>query len=434
LQLGSAVTAPTSDLEGGLKQAMEIRDYLRQIRRFLWLVIAAPVVAGLLTGGLMEIRPSQYQANASVVVPAITAAGFSQSAASQYVDTFKDVIVSQPVLTDVHQKFGIPVSELASGLSASTITPSSNIINVVLIGLDKQNLTGAVQEATVDTLNAIAAPRLAQAQNAANNAQTLLTNADTAITNWIGTTGNVDPQEALNNAESQLNVHVGILAQEKIDGNTGAETATNNLINQEKTTVANDSLQLTQYESLANAKAAALSANDHAAQELVDAQALVRTDEQSGTVTAYPAVRLSKLSDTIKFAVIAFAIALLMLLGLLLILELMRPARRVTANAPGQGTLAFGSQRTQYTTVPTSTSVPEPVVAASAATPDAPPSAGSRDPWRASPAATAAPPVVAGNGNGNGHSNGNGNGNGQAYVPEVEADPQRAGLGTAPRR
>ena len=84
---------------------MEIRDYLRQIRRFLWLVIAAPIVAGLITGGIMQIRPSQYQADASVVVPAITAAGFSQSAASQYVDTFKDVLVSQPVLTDVHQKF-----------------------------------------------------------------------------------------------------------------------------------------------------------------------------------------------------------------------------------------------------------------------------------------------------------------------------------------
>ena len=114
---------------------MEIRDYLRQIRRFLWLLILAPIVAGLLTGGIMQIRPSQYQADASVVVPAITAAGFSQSAASQYVDTFKDVLVSQPVLTDVHQKFpSIPIGELASGLSASTITPSSNIINVVLVG------------------------------------------------------------------------------------------------------------------------------------------------------------------------------------------------------------------------------------------------------------------------------------------------------------
>ena len=211
---------------------MEIRDYLRQIRRFLWLVIAAPIVAGLLTGGIMQIRPSQYQADASVVVPAITAAGFSQSAASQYVDTFKDVLVSQPVLTDVHQKFAnIPISELASGLSASTITPSSNIINVVLIGQKDQNLTGAVHEATVETLNAIAAPRLAQAENAWNNAQTLLTNADTAITTWVASTGNPDPQVALNSAVGAAQQPVrGVLAQETGQHQTARRAATTQII------------------------------------------------------------------------------------------------------------------------------------------------------------------------------------------------------------
>jgi hypothetical protein len=413
---------------------MEIRDYLRQIRRFLWLVIAAPIVAGLLTGGIMQIRPSQYQADASVVVPAITAAGFSQSAASQYVDTFKDVLVSQPVLADVHQKFNIPTSELASGLSASTITPSSNIINIVLIGQKGQNLTGAVREATIDSLNAIAQPRLAQAQNSAANAQTLLTNADTAIANWAASNDNADPQLTLNGAQSQLNTEVNLLAVE-IANHDPRQVATSQLITKYKAAVLVDTEQLNQYQSLANAKSAALSANDHATQEVVDAQALVTTDEQSSTVTAYNVGRLSKLSDTIKFAAIAFAIALLMLLGLLLILELMRPARRATTNVPGHGKLSFGPQQTQYTTVPTSTPVSEPVIAAaSAAEPVAPPSSGSRDPWRASPAATAAPPATGGNGNGNGHSNGNGNGNGHAYVPEVEADPQRTGLGTARRR
>jgi capsular polysaccharide biosynthesis protein len=344
---------------------MEIRDYLRQIRRYLWLVILIPVVAALITGGLMEIRPSVYQADATVVVPAITANGFSQSAATQYVDTFKDVLVSEPVLADVSQKYGIPTSELASGLSASTITPSSNIINVVLLGKEHQNLTGAVREATVDSLNAIAQPRLAQALNAQTNAQTLLSNADTKITNWVATTGNPAPQEALNSAQGQLNVELGVLAQEKINGDAGKEAATQTLINQYTTAVTLKSEQLTQYEALANAKAAALSANDHATQEVVDAQALVATDEQQGTVSTNSVGRLSKLSDTIKFAGIAFAIALLMLLGLLLILELMRPTRRVAAGEAGQGAFAFGAQRAKFTTVPAF--VPEPVEAASAA-------------------------------------------------------------------
>ena len=76
------------------------------------------------------------------------------------------------------------------------------------------------------------------------------------------------------------------------------------------------------------------------------------TDGQPGTVTAYSVGRLSKLSDTIKFAAIAFALALLMILGLLLILELMRPARRAAAKRARTGHAAFGPQRAQYATVP----------------------------------------------------------------------------------
>ena len=138
---------------------MEIRDYLRAIRRILWLVIAIPVIAGVLVGGFIELQPSVYEADATAVVPAITANGISQSAASQYASTFKDVLTSQQVIPDVSQKFNIPQSELVAGLSSSTATASSNLINVVLVGQKNQNLAGAVREATIDTLNAIAEPR-----------------------------------------------------------------------------------------------------------------------------------------------------------------------------------------------------------------------------------------------------------------------------------
>ncbi len=188
---------------------MEIRDYLRAIRRVLWLVIAVPIVAALLVGGFIETQPSSYQANAYAVVPAITANGISQSAASQYADTFKDVLTSQQVIPVVAQKYGISQAELVDGLSSSTTTASSNLITVVLVGKrtnDKQPqpLEQAVREATVDTLNAIAEPQLVQAQNEVTNAQTLLANADTAITNFDASYGNVSPQVSYNDEQGVL--------------------------------------------------------------------------------------------------------------------------------------------------------------------------------------------------------------------------------------
>ena len=331
---------------------MEIRDYLRAIRRVLWLVILIPVLAALATGGLMEIQPSAYEADASVVVPAISASAFSQSAASQYVDTFKDVLVSRPVLTDVSQKFAIPTSELAAGLTASTITPSSNIIHVVLIGKARQNLQGAVHEATVDSLNAIAQPRLIQAQNAVALADSGLQAANTKFNTFVEFTGNGNPPTEFNNALTLLNQQEGILATATVNHDAIHVAAANARIAQLKTELVTLGQQDEQFQTLNDALSAARSASDHANQELVDAQALVTTDEAAGTVTTVEVGRLSKLSDTIKFTGIAFALALIMMLGLILIMELMRAGRRTAADVDlRQGAFAWGAQPADFAPV-----------------------------------------------------------------------------------
>jgi capsular polysaccharide biosynthesis protein len=434
---------------------MEIRDYLRAIRRVLWLVIAVPIVAGLLTGGFMELQPSVYEADATVVVPAISAVGSSASAATQYVAGFKDVLVSQPVLADVSQKYRIPVGDLAAGLSASTTTASSNIIHVVLQMKrnGNENLVGAVHEATVDSLNAIALPRSAQALSAQTNAQTLLTNADNNITNFDGQYGTVAPLQLYVTAQQVLTTEIANLARvQSTTGNAKEEAGINILITQYTKNLAQYGLEVEKYQQFANAKAAAVSAYDHATQQVVDAQALIAADANPSAVTTSGVVRLSKLSNTIKFAGIAFALGLLMMLGLILVLELMRSGKTSPAVKadPSQGAFAWdrepaplsGVVPTPVTTAPVTTapvSAPaEPAVARS--------ESASRDPWHASSAATATAPSAAavvpattsygnGNVNGNGHANGNGNGNGHANgnvhaevgaVADRDADPQQA--------
>ena len=396
---------------------MEIRDYLRAIRRVLWLVIALPIVAALITGFLIERQPSAYQADASVVVPAISGNGVSQSAASQYVSTFKDVLVSRPVVTEVSQKYGIKVSELTSGLSASTVTTSSNIIHIVLTGVHGQNLTGAVREATVDTMNAIAQPRLSEAQSEVNTSQTLLQNADSAIADWVATTGNPAPQALYNSVQTQLNQQISILNEEKIRNDVAHEAATQSFIASLRQELTSDGSQLQQYQALSNAKAAALSASAHATQDLVDAQALLAADSNPNTVNTVNVGRLSKLSDVIKFAGIGFALALIMMLGLILILELMRSGRRLEAEVdPEQGAFAWPAPASH------------PRTGDAAVSTASVPASASRDPWRASPgpgamAATAFDGSADGhsNGNSNGHSNGNGNG----HAAERPDDPEQ---------
>jgi hypothetical protein len=399
---------------------VEIRDYLRAIRRVLWLVIAVPIVAGLLVGGFIELQPSSYEADAYAVVPAITANGISQSAASQYASTFKDVLTSESVIPDVSQKYGIPQSELVSGLSSSTTTASSNLITVVLIGKHGQNLVGAVREATIDTMNAIAEPQLVEAGNEVTISQTRLSQTNTAINNFEDDYSNASPQVAYNNEASTLSQQEAELQTAKIDNDAPRQAILNTIIAQTQSKLAQLASAVQQFTPLANAQSAAIAANDHALSDQVGAQALIATDSAPGTVLTKDVGRLSKLSDVIKFAGIAFALALLMMLGLILILELMRSGRRADEPAGSeQGAFAWAppSAQTRPTGPPAA-----PEMAASVS------SAGVRDPWRASPAASTLPGE--GDGNGNGHANGNG----QADATDADAEPQRAGGGLFRRR
>ncbi len=395
---------------------MEIRDYLRAIRRILWLVIAIPVIAGVLVGGFIELQPSVYEADATAVVPAITANGISQSAASQYASTFKDVLTSQQVIPDVSQKFNIPQSELVTGLSSSTATASSNLINVVLMGKKNQNLVGAVREATIDTLNAIAEPQLVQANNEVANAQTLLTKANTAITNFDAQYGNVSPQVSYNDEQGVLTNWEAQLQTAILNTDAKRETALNQLIATTKTTLAQLGSAVEQYTPLANAQSAAIASMDHATADQVAAQSLLATNSASGTVLTKDVGRLSKLSDVIKFAAIGFALALIMMLGLILILELMRSGRREKAvpDAGRQGAFAWPPPAAE------TRAAGPPAMPAMAGTPGA--GTATRDPWRATDPSATAP------GDGNGNGNGHDSAAAQADASGTDAEPQRAGI------
>jgi capsular polysaccharide biosynthesis protein len=393
---------------------MEIRDYLRAIRRILALVIILPIVAAAITGFVLEKQPSKYQADATVVVPAISGNGTSQSAASQYVDTFKDVLVSQPVVADVHQKYPtISTSELVTGLSADTVTASSNIIHVTLVGEHGQNLTGAVREATVDSMDAIAQPALVQAESEVSNSDTYWQNAQAAINTWVASTSNPSPLAKYNQDEGRLTTDQQLLQEYILVNDTARASAMRTSIAAQTKIVEADGEQLQQYQGLNSTLTAASAARNHAEQVLVTAQALVATDEAAGTVSVVNDGRLSKLSDVIKFAAIAFALALLMMLGLILILELMRSGKRPAAAAATSEQGSFAWQA-----APPASSQAE--AGASSTAGDAP-----RDPWRATPEPIPAPTVADATGNGIG----NGNGNGHGDASGVASDPEQAGRG-----
>jgi hypothetical protein len=313
---------------------MEIKDYLRAIRRWLWLPIALPIVAALVAALILESQPAHFEADATVIVPAVSARGFSTSAAAQYVATFKDVLVSTPVVDKVAADTHVPVKDLVGGLSADTITASSNIIHVTYLGYKGQNVTDVVKQASSLTLDTVAQPQLVQAENAVVAAQNQLQQANAAITNFTTQTGQINPTLQFNTQEQQLNTLTLELQQAQIAGDSARATALQSVITQRQQQLAKLSQQLAQYNSLVDAQKAGLTVRDHAAQELNDAQALLAADHNPSTVVAQDLGRVSRLSNTLKFTVIAFVVALILALAFILLMELMQGARRVEQERP----------------------------------------------------------------------------------------------------
>jgi len=272
-------------------------------------------------------------------VPAVSAKGFSTSAAAQYVATFKDVLVSSPVVDKVGAEDHVPTSDLVTGLSATTITADSNIIHVTYTGYKGQNTVAIVRDASVLTLDTVAQPQLVEAQNAVNAAQVQLQQSQAAINNFNASTGDILPQQQFNSQQQELNSLELELQQAQLDNDTTHATALQQLITQREQQLASLAQQVSQYTILSDARQAAISVSDHAAQELNDVESLMAADHNSATVVVRNVGRLSKLSETIRFAGIAFALALTLALGVILLMELMRGRPGAAATVAADGVL-----------------------------------------------------------------------------------------------
>jgi hypothetical protein len=317
---------------------MEIKDYLRAIRRWLWMPIVLPLVAGAGTGVLLLKQPLQYQADATVVVPAVSARGFSTSAAAQYVATFKDVLISAPLVSEVSKATGVPTKDLVSGLTASTVTASSNIIHVVYIGYQKNNATAVVRLATRDTLDIVAQPQLQQAQAAVASSSAQLKAADDAINAFTNSSGQVQPDVAFRTKQAELLSLQLQLQQTQIAGDAPRAALLQAVITQREAELSQLAAQLSQYTSLTQARQQAVTVASHDQQLLGDAQALLSADHLTSTVFVTDIGKLSRSGNILKFSAIAAAVALIMALALILLMELMRYRRPAVAGpAAGSG-------------------------------------------------------------------------------------------------
>ena len=305
---------------------MDIKDYLYAVRRRLWLPIAIPILAALVTGGVIYQLPERYQATATVVVPAISARGLSTSAVTQYVATFKDVLTSQPVVSQVAIETGAHQQDIRSGLTAATTSAGSNVILVTFTGPVKKQVGPVVRAAAVDAMDILLAPQLYAAQTATTVSQMSLDQANKNLSDFTAATGLLFPDEDYKIKFQELSQLLVQLQQAHLAGDAARVNGLQTIIDARQKDLVALAPQVVAYQSLVQARSSAESAHNKAVSDYNVVNAEVVSDRAPSTVTVQLQGHVSRVPEILRYGGVAAGVALLLSLGYIVFMEFFRPA------------------------------------------------------------------------------------------------------------
>ncbi len=121
---------------------MELRQYVILLRKWLWLVVAAALVAGSVAYVVSKKSTPIYQASTTLMVnqasnPAITTAYADILTSERLAQTYASLLTSRPVLEEAARRVGI--ADLAD-LGSISVTPvrDTQLLRIVVEGADQQ--------------------------------------------------------------------------------------------------------------------------------------------------------------------------------------------------------------------------------------------------------------------------------------------------------
>jgi capsular polysaccharide biosynthesis protein len=331
---------------------LNINDYLWAIRRRLWLPVLVPILAAAVTAGFIYLQPEAYQAQATVIVPALSAKGYSTSAVTQYVSTYKDVLTSAPVVAQVSRETGATKKDLTAGLSATTNTASSNIILVTYSSPKRSEVVPVAQAAATDSLDSIIGPQLFKAQSEVAATQVSLDVANQAIGDFTSKTGHLFPDVDYKIKSSELSALEVQLSQALQAKDKARVRFLQGVVAKRTADLVTLASQVIEYQGLLQARSGAETAHTKAVVDLNSVQAEMASDHAPGSVTVTFIGHVSRLPGMLRFGAVAFAVALLLSLGFIILLEFLRPTG---------STLAYGSPLTLPRAITSRAKVPAAV-------------------------------------------------------------------------
>ena len=330
---------------------MEIADYLRIIRRRVWILLLLPLIAGGAVAALVLNAPAKYHATATVAAPALIGGPSSNQYSGSngprtFVANFTAAVTSSRILDQVAKETRVDESRVAAGLGAEPIGDSS-LIEVSYQTTVRTEAAKVAKAAAADTIRFLFQTQVTLAEHTVSEAAKAVADADAKLNAFYRSTGMVLPDKAYEIKAQQLANLQQQQAQSQAEGAFTAAAALAATVRAKQAELQALGPRVASYQSLVDRKRQATEQLDLMQQGLDQARAQYGAANPDAVVSLADTLETSRLSQLARKGLPAVGAGLFLAVGLVLLLELLgrRPElahadEPAVGQAPSSGELA----------------------------------------------------------------------------------------------
>ncbi len=308
---------------------MEISEYLRIIRRRLWILILIPLLAGGAVAALLLSQPKTYAATATVAAPALV--GGSQTnqysganGTRAFVSNFAAALTAPVIVNRVAEETNVLPGKVTDGLSVAAIGDSS-LLRVTYKTHNKDKAVPVSQAAASDTIKFLFQTQVELAQRTLVEAQKGAGKADLDLASFYKNSG-VLPESQFNTLSQQIASLQNAQATQQAAGNTTAAASLAAQIATLQTRLAQLAPKVTEFQNLSDRKTQATARLSTAQQGVDQANAQALAADPARVISVNKVKPISRASQLIKSVVPAVGAGLFLAVGIVFLLEVL--ARR----------------------------------------------------------------------------------------------------------
>lgn len=319
---------------------MEISDYLRIVRKRLWILVLVPgLAAGIVTALVLSGGP-RYQATATVAAPALVGGPSSNQYSGSggprtFVANFVAAATSSRIVNQVARQANVPVSRIDVGLDAIPIGGSS-LIQITYQSPRRPEAGPVAGGVAAGTIRFLFQSQVRLAERTVAEASKAVNAADAKLTSFYRSTGMVVPDKLYEIKSQQLANLQAQQAQSQADGNPGAAAALGATISTKESELRALVPRVATYQSLVDRKQQATQQLNLMQQSLDQARAQYSAADPSTVVSLGETRQVSVLAQIARKAGPAAGAGLFLAVGIVALLELLarRPEPEEIAAAP----------------------------------------------------------------------------------------------------